>query len=278
MKKKLTIVLCAFLAALVLPLIVAPLVTSAAKTSANQYSNNADVKAFQATIDKLEKEQTELKNKLKNIQNQRYSAQQQANDLANLILNTEKKVEVTESLLKALETQIADKEKEISDKEVEIEAKQAEVTRTRERFLMLVRAQYENDETSILSVVIGADSISDLLSRVEYMSSILEYNSKLLASYKAEKQKLEDMKAVLEASKGDLESDFTAQSEYMDTLEKEVADLELQKAGQDKYIQTLRMSEAEIQAEYNAAKKAEEEENARLEKLLRELAAKDKTE
>lgn len=278
MKKKLKIILCTLLALITVAGIAAPVVIEAAKTSAKEYENNADVKAFQATIAELEKEQATLKNQLKNIQNQRYSAQQQANDLANLILSTEKKVEVTQSLLSALEAQIAEKENEISKKEEEIATKQAEVDRTRERFLMLVRAQYENTETNILSVVLGSDSISDLLSRIEYMSSILDYNSKLLASYKQEKQELEDMKSILESSKSDLEADFAAQSEYMDTLDKEIADLELQKAGQDKYVQSLRMSEAEIQAEYDAAQKAEREENARLEKLLRELAAQNKTE
>ncbi len=278
MGKKLKIILCTLLCAVTLLGIVAPIAIEAAKTSAKEFEDNADVKAFQNTIAELEKEQAALKNQLKNIQNQRYTAQQQANDLANLILSTEKKVEVTEGLLSALEAQIAEKENEIAEKESEIEAKQKEVEKTRERFLMLVRAQYEDADVNILSVVIGADSISDLLSRVEYMSSILDYNSRLLATYKAEKQELEDMKSVLESSRSDLQADFDAQTAYMDTLDKEVAELELQKAGQDSYIRTLRMSEAEIQAEYDEKLKEEQEENARLEKLLRELAAKNKTE
>jgi len=278
MKKKLTIILCAFLALLMVFGVIAPLIASAAKTTAKEFEDNADVKAFQNSIAEIEAEQAALKKQLKNIQNQRYSAQQQANDLANLILATEKKVEVTESLLKALEAQIAEKEGEIAEKEKEIAAKQAEVEKTRTRFLGIVRAQYENTDTNILSVILGADSISDLLSRIEYMSSILSYNDKLLNKYKSEKQELEDMKAVLESSRNDLKADFDAQVAYRDTLDKEIAALDLQKAGQDSYIKTLRMSEAEIQAEYDESVKAERELNAELEVLLRELAAKNKTE
>ncbi len=278
MVKKLKLILCVVLCALTVVGIAAPVVISAAKTTAKEFENNADVKAFQNTIAELEKEQAALKSQLKNIQNQRYSAQQQANDLANLILSTEKKVEVTKSLLSALEVQIAQKEEEISAKENEIAEKQKEVERTRERFLMLVRAQYEDNDVNMLSVVIGADSIAELLSRVEYMSSILDYNSKLLASYKTEKRELEDMKSVLESAKSDLVTDFDAQTAYMETLDKEVSDLEEQKAGKDSYIKTLRMSESEIQAEYDKKVKEEQEENARLEKLLRELAEKNKTE
>ena len=277
MKKNFKILLCLFLALLTFSAIALPGVL-AAQTTAKQFEDNAQVKEFQKTINELEKEQQALKNQLKNVQNQRYTAQQQANDLANLILSTEKKVGVTESLLASLKTQISEKEGEIAVKEGEIADKTEEISGTRNRFLSLIRAQYESDETNILSVVVGADSIADLLSRIEYVSSILSYNSKLLLKYKGEKQELEDMKAVLESAKSDLESDYTKQSEYMDTLEKEKSDLEAQKAGKDSYIKTLKMSEKEIQAEYDAKVKAEQEENARLEKLLRELAAKNKTE
>ena len=279
MKEKLKNSVCALLAVITLFALMAPSVFAAAtKTTAKEFEDNEQVKAFQSTIDQLEKEQAALKSQLKNVQNQRYTAQQQANALANLILSTEKKVSVTESLITSLSSQITEKEGEISVKEEEIAAKADEIADTRGRFLSLIRAQYESDETNILSVVIGADSIADLLSRIEYVSSILTYNSKLFNKYKGEKQELEDMKAVLESAKSDLESDYTKQSEYMDTLEKEMSDLEAQKAGKDSYIKTLKMSEKEIQAEYDEKLKAEQEENARLEKLLRELAAANKTE
>lgn len=278
MKKTWKIITCSLLLALTLVGIAMPIVFAAGKTSANEFADNSQVQAYQAAIAELEKEQEALKTKLKSLQNERYTAQQQANDLANLILSTEKKIETTQSLLTALEQQIAEKKQQIAEKEQQIEAKAAEVAKTREQFLMLVRAQYESQSAGILSVILGSDGISDMLSRVEYMASILDYNSKLLAKYKTEKQELEDMKSVLESSRADLEADYAAQVAYMDTLDKEQADLELQKGTQDQYVATLRMSEAEIQAEYDAARKAEQEENQRLEKLLQELAAANKTE
>ncbi len=245
----------------------------AAKTSANEFADNKEVQAFQAAIAELEAEQAALKKQLQNLQNQRYTEQQKANDLKNLILATEKKIETTQSLLAALSAQITEKEVQIAEKEAQIEAKAAEVAETRAKFLLLVRAQYEGEPINILSVILGSDGIADMLSRVEYMASILDYNSKLLAKYEAEKRELEDMKSVLEASRTDLKADYETQLAYNDTLEKEQADLELQKGEQDQYVAALRMSEAEIQQEYEEARKAEAEENQRLEKLLKELAA-----
>ena len=277
MKKTWKIILCAALCVLTLVGVAMPIVF-AAKTSANEFADNTEVQAFQAAIAELEKEQAALKKQLQQVQNARYTAQQQANDLKNLMLATEKKIETTQSLLDALTAQITEKEQEIAVKEQEIEANATEVAATRGKFLQLIRAQYENESVGILTVILGSDGINDMLSRVEYMASILDYNSKLLSKYKTEKQELEDMKSVLESSRADLQADYDAQVAYMDTLEKEEAELELQKGQQDQYVATLRMSEAEIQADYDAKKKAEEEENARLEKLLKELAEANKTE
>ena len=277
MKKTWKIILCTALCVLTLAAVAMPIVF-AAKTSANEFADNTQVQAFQATIAELEKEQAALRKQLQQVQNERYTAQQQANDLKNLILATEKKIETTQSLLDALTVQITEKEQQISEKEQEIEAKATEVADTRAKFLQLVRAQYEGESINILTVILGSDGITDMLSRVEYMASILDYNSKLLTKYKTEKQELEDMKSVLESSRNDLQADYDAQVAYMDTLEKEEAELELQKGTQDQYVATLRMSEAEIQADYDAKRKAEEEENQRLEKLLKELADANKTE
>ncbi len=245
---------------------------SAAKTSASQFADNKDVIAYQQSIKDLEAKQKELKDKLKGVQSDRYSAQQQSAYYNELILSTEKKIETAQNLLDALTVQIGEKENAIAEKEVEITEKTAEVNTTREKFLLMIRAQYESENTDALSVVIGADDMSDLLSRVENAANLLSYNSKLLEKFKTEKQQLEDMKSVLESTKADLETSKAEQETYAEELLKEQSALEEQKGDSDRYIASLRKTEAQITAEYEAARKAEDEENARLENLLKQLA------
>lgn len=245
---------------------------SAAKTSASQFADNKDVIAYQQSIKDLEAKQKELKDKLKDVQSDRYSAQQQSAYYYELILSTEKKIETAQNLLDALTVQIGEKENAIAEKEVEITEKTAEVNATREKFLLMIRAQYESENTDALSVVIGADDMSDLLSRVENAANLLSYNSKLLEKFKTEKQQLEDMKRVLESAKTELESTKAEQETYAEELLKEQSALEEQKGDSDRYIASLRKTEAQITAEYEAARKAEDEENARLENLLKQLA------
>lgn len=262
--------LCLLLAAAVVA--GAALTAWAATTSASQFSDNADVIAYQNSIKELEERQKELKNKLKDVQSDRYTAQQQSSYYNELILSTEKKIETAQNLLDALTVQIGEKENAIAEKEQEILVKTAEVNATREKFLLLIRAQYESENADALSVLIGADSMSDLLSRVENAANLVSYNSKLLEKFKTEKQQLEDMKAVLESTKADLESTKAEQEAYADTLLREQSALEEQKGDADRYIASLRKTEAQITAEYEAAQKAEDEENARLENLLKRLA------
>lgn len=263
--------LCLFLTATAV-LAGAALTAWAATTSASQFSDNADVIAYQNSIKELEERQKELKNKLKDVQSDRYTAQQQSSYYNELILSTEKKIETAQNLLDALTVQIGEKENAIAEKEEEILVKTAEVNATREKFLLLIRAQYESESADALSVLIGADSMSDLLSRVENAANLVSYNSKLLARFKTEKQQLEDMKQILESTKTDLESTKAEQEAYADTLLREQSALEEQKGDADRYIASLRKTEAQITAEYEAAQKAEDEENARLENLLKRLA------
>lgn len=245
---------------------------AAATTSATQFADNKDVIAYQESIKELEAKQKDLKNKLKNVQNDRYTAQQKSAYYNELILSTEKKIETAQNLLDALTVQIGEKENAIAEKEVEITEKTAEVNTTREKFLLMIRAQYESENTDVLSVVVGADDMSDLLSRVENAANLLSYNSKLLEKFKTEKQQLEDMKNVLESTKAELESTKAEQETYAEELLKEQSALEEQKGDSDRYIASLRKTEAQITAEYEAARKAEDEENARLENLLKQLA------
>lgn len=267
MKKLLSVVLAAATVAAG-----AAFAVSAAKTSASQFADNKDVIAYQQSIKDLEAKQKELKDKLKDVQSDRYSAQQQSAYYYELILSTEKKIETAQNLLDALTVQIGEKENAIAEKEVEITEKTAEVNATREKFLLMIRAQYESENTDALSVVIGADDMSDLLSRVENAANLLSYNSKLLEKFKTEKQQLEDMKSVLESAKAELESTKAEQETYAEELLKEQSALEEQKGDSDRYIASLRKTEAQITAEYEAARKAEDEENARLENLLKQLA------
>ena len=239
----------------------------------SDFSDNSRVKEYKAKIDALEKEQKDIKNRLEDVKNERYSAQQQSADIAKLITSTNEQIATTELLLGDIESQIAVKEGEIADTEEQITVKEGEIADTKEKFLELLRVQYEKGSPSLLEIVYDADGLSDMLSRVQYMGSIMDYNSNLLDKYSSQHDDLLVLKSDLEEDKASLEEDHATQLAYEQELETKKSELEYQKGVQDKLITSLIMSEEEIQAEYDAAIKAEQEENARLEKYLAQLAA-----
>lgn len=276
--KKIKIILSAALAVLMTAPVAFGAFAAATSTAASKYASNADVKAYQSSIAELEKTQSELKKKLRAVQSDRYGAQETLNNVNSLILNTEKKIETTKNLLDALSAQITQTKKEIAQKEEEITEKNTEAEKTHAKFLQLVRAQYEGDETNILSVIFGADSLSDLLTRIEYMGNILTYNTKLFEKLTREKEELEALKTSYEATKAELEDSYAEQSKYSDQLMAEEANLVAQRGNSVAYLNSLKKTEAEITAEYEAAKREKEKESARLENLLKSLASRDKTE
>lgn len=249
-------------------------VFAANKTALEKFSDNSDVQAYQNAIADLEAKQKDLKNKLKEVQADCYSTQQAIAYYSELIASTEEKINATKSLIDAFDRQIVEKENEIISKEDAIARKESEIESTRERFLTLIRVQYENSNINIISIVLGSNSIEELLTNAENMGNILKYNSNLLEKYKSEKQELQDMKDVLISTKNELEESRKKQLEYGEKLKAEEAALVLQKGDSTSYLNSLKKTEAEITAQYEKACKEEEEENQRLQELLEQLAKK----
>lgn len=118
---------------------------------------------------------------------------------------------------------------------------------------------YEEGSVSYLSVILGSDSVSDFLSRVDRINSMLEYDKTMLNQYKTEKEDLERERANLEES-------IALQKSTLEALEKDKATNERLSAQAASYYDSLKEDQASYQSQYEAAKAAED-------KLDKELAA-----
>ena len=246
--------------------------------SASDYANNSTVREYQESIAKYTSQMRELEKDLKSIQSERYSLQEKVNNIDSLMTANENLKTATESLISEYDKQIEEKQAEIDALSAEITAMEAEMTATRERFLTLIRVQYENGEPTMLEAIYEADGLTDMLSRMEYMGSIMKYNSELLEKYKGEKEVLDAKKEDCELQLVAVEADKAEQETYKDSLIEIENNLASQRNEQRALLSEVKDEEQKIQDEYDALCRAEEEESARLEKLLRELAAKDKGE
>ncbi len=211
--------------------------------SSNDYSD-ATTQAYEAELERLRREQTELENTLAEIRNNQSNASEYGELLTKQLQSTSDKIEVATEYIEVLEQGISDKKAEIAHEEENI-------SRTYSSILQRMRITYEQDDESLLEILLNSDGITDLLSRVERLSSLLDYDNRLKSNYEAAKQYLEKAKADLDSK---LETQIALEAE----LAEDIAELEVLIKENDSYIQTLENNEKYAYEEHVRREKEKE--------------------
>ncbi len=215
----------------------------------NDYSD-ATTQAYEAELDRLRREQAELESTLALIRDNQSSASEYGELLTKQLQSTSNKVEVAQEYIAVLEQGISDKKAEIAHEEENI-------NRTYNNLLQRMRITYEQSDENFLDILLNSKSLADLLSRVERLSSLLDYDNRLKRSY-------EEAKQFLEAAKADLDEKYATQTALEAELAEDVLELEKLIRDNDAYIDTLESNEAYA---YQEHVRREEEKN----KLAKEL-------
>ena len=176
--------------------------------------------------------------------------------------------------LSSIEDAVNAKQSEIDATNIQVADMQAEIDQQYAAMKLRIQFMYENNNTTILSTLLSAESLSDLLSKSEYIQQISNYDhqkmqelSDLLASLKETQAKLEQEMAELVTLKDDaaLEADNFAvllsqcQTE-LDTTSDSITDAEALALEYEKQIEQemLERQRREMEA-LEAARKAQEE-------------------
>lgn len=220
----------------------------------------------QAQIDARKKDIAAIRTEKKNIQakldklaGDKTQALQQKALLDQQIAATTSEIEHQEELIAQYDDLIAQRKAELADAE-EREAAQYEL------FCKRVRAMEEQGEISYWSVLFKADSFTDLLSRVDFIHEIMDADQRVIDNLKALQAELVEAKAAVEASR--------AQSEEAKTeLEGQRTELDAQRSKANKLIEEIRANEAEYKSTLDSIAKEEEDVQAEIVRLSRELAA-----
>lgn len=149
------------------------------------------------------------------------------------ILNTKKQIEIYNQM--------------IDEKQAEAEAAQAAADETLETYKKRLRSMEENGQLgTYMSVFLGASDFSDVLTRVDMLTEIMDHDKRIEQSYKdardaafAVKEEYEQLNLELEVKKSELET--------------EVSQLENEIAEADEIIAELQKEIDKYEAIYNAA-------------------------
>lgn len=213
-----------------------------------------------------------LKKQLSGIQKQREAVKSEINALGGqLSVASERKaaldqqMELTQDEIDTTESLIQQLALQISDKEAELKVAEEKLTEKTELFSTRIRVMYESGDVSYLDVVLNSDNLGDMLSHMDKVSQIMDYDKKVVIEYKAAKEDIKEKKTSLEA-------DQSEQLQYKGTLEDKRRTLDQAKDEQQKLMNDLN---ANLDEKKRQADKMSEEQasiNSEIERLSRAAA------
>lgn len=169
-----------------------------------QKRNNAldQIKSLKSDISTVESKIKELKNSKSNLQSYINQLDGQMNTLS--------------SQIKKLEDDIAATEDDIAARTEELEKAEADAQDQYEMMKTRICYLYENGNPSMLAAFLEADSMADMINRVEYARQVSEYDQRMMQKLSDTMQDIKEQKEALEEEKQeqeDLLSEVQAQKQ-----------------------------------------------------------------
>lgn len=189
-KKLFALSLCAVLSVGILSR--SPDSTADAKSNAEIQS---EINALSSKMDKINKEQSNLKSLISN-------AKASANDLTAQITNLNYEIDLIDEQVFVIETMLTQFDALTAAQAVQISELETEIDKQQRMLDDMIRMSFEyGGAASSVEFIFSAEDFSDLLSRIDLLSYHLSYNDKVLDTYNASLQNLEETKAEYESAK-----------------------------------------------------------------------------
>lgn len=169
-----------------------------------------------------------IKNQEKAIDNYEVEIEYMTRDLQNLdkeITECNSSIDVLDSQISAMRSKIKESERELQDINKNIKSK-------REMLEKRLQAMYVSGKTSYIELVLSCSDISDLLSRTQLISSLVEHDTGLIESLENYQKDVKERKSELDQQKKDL-------SGLQELLEKEKKALEDKATEKEKMIEKI---------------------------------------
>ncbi len=224
---------------------------------------DATVQSYEKQIAELATQQQEALDRLNEVRGDYADAVLTKSYYDEVIALSLKKKDLAQLQLDAITQQITEAEAAIKQAEEDIDKQE-------KAFDARMVTLYEEGEASVLELLLGARSLTDLLTRIDMALSIQTYDKQVITS-------LEDAKTALAENKEKLEDALQLQLEAQTTLE---ADIKTAQALADEslaYMESLQQDESALLTQYYSYREAEEALDKELTTYLAELQAKQKT-
>lgn len=257
-KKKLIGTLCGILAFVIAFLAVGQFLAVSSHVEA---ATDANLQAMENKLDALKKQKNEISKKLTAAKNNKAEAVKYKSYIDQQMNIVYEEVTTINELISSLDSKV-------KDKEAEIKAAKIERNKQLENFKQVMLLTYEGGNASYIEMVLSAENFYDFLTRVERVSSLMDYCNTVMEEMKTLENKLN-------IAKEDLETSLNAQLEYKEELILREAELETLQAENETYLKNLEKDISGYQSTYNSYAEEEKKIDAEIEKYLKELQEKE---
>lgn len=222
----------------------------------------AGVNVLATTVSEVEQEQTKTQNRLNEVNKSITAIENKRKEVQSQLSSLNEDLVETMLTLEALETDLEIKQEEIDVAQEEYDRLKVLEEEQYEAMKLRIQYMYEKGGNDYITMLLEAESISDLLNRADFARDVSDYDDEKLKEYQETKNMVAETKAILEEEQAELEEVQEAQLVYKSEL--------------DKKISSAKSKASNFETELaNAKKKAEEYRNTIKEQtaLIRQLEA-----
>lgn len=235
-------------------LVVLSIITLSLQTTVSSFASS--IKDAEGTLNNLETEKKELESKIADLEKEK-------GNITEYISKLDKQLSELSTEIDALQLDIDETEQLLSKTQVELEEAKTQQVDQYATMKARIKYMYENGSDDYMSMIMGAESITDLLNRAEYVNKISKYDQTLYERFDATRISIEQKEATIQQSLkklNNLNSKLELEKDSVNTLiankTKEV----------QKYTNNINSAQAEVVA-FNAEIEKQE---ALIEQLLEE--------
>lgn len=234
-------------------------------TSSGEIQNQIDQAEQQ--MQQNQQELNEIEGNISALENEQAEVENEIDMLTNAIVELMASISLLEDDIEMLE-------QEIAQAQIDLEAAIAREEKQYADTMVRLQAMYEKGEDSYFAMLMESGSLSELLTRLEYIQQIYNYDNQLLEEYQQTKLEVAALKEQLEMEESELQAAKDECELEKEELEGMVADLQ---AVSDEYAAQIASAE-DLADKYAAQIRQQNAEIRQLEQARQEAIAREEAE
>lgn len=160
----------------------------------------------ESNLSEAQKEKKTLENDLQKAKELIDSLKGSKEDIQSEVEKLDKQLNEISGKVKELESRLSKKRQEIADTESALNKAKEQEKKQYRNMKKRIQFMYENGQTSYVEMLLSADSFTDFLNAVEYITQISQYDRKMLKEYQNMQVTIADTQKTLETDYASLQS------------------------------------------------------------------------